>query len=121
MPRTHSSQLILAFVVVLIAAAFAATGRAGSDEPAAAPMAATVTIDNFSFAPATLTVKAGTTVTWTNKDDMPHTVVSTDKSFASQALDTDEAFTYTFRSPGTFDYFCSIHPRMTGRVVVEAN
>lgn len=121
MPRSQHSAVIVASAVVLIAAGLAATGRAGSDEPAAGPAAAKVTIDNFSFAPATLTVKAGTTVTWTNRDDMPHTVVSTDKSFASQALDADQAFTYTFRSPGTFDYFCSIHPRMTGRVVVEAN
>jgi plastocyanin len=121
MPRNQHSAVIVASAVVLIATELAAAGRAGSDEPAAAPAAANVTIDNFSFAPATLTVKAGATVTWTNKDDMPHTVVSTDKSFASRALDTGEAFTYTFGSPGTFDYFCSIHPRMTGRVVVVAN
>ena len=121
MPRNQHGAVIVASAVVLIAAGFAAMGRAGSDGPAAAPAAASVTIDNFSFAPSTLTVKAGTNVTWTNRDDMPHTVVSTDKSFASRALDTDEAFTHTFGSPGTFDYFCSIHPRMTGRVVVQAN
>src|SRR6202521_2380595 len=78
-----------------------------------------VKIDNFSFGPATLTVAAGTTVTWINRDDIPHTVVSTDKVFKSKALDTDEKFSFTFTKPGTYGYFCSIHPKMTGKVVVE--
>jgi plastocyanin len=80
---------------------------------------AEVKIDNFSFAPATLTVAAGTTVTWTNRDDIPHTVVSDDKVFKSKVLDTDEKFSYTFSKPGTYPYFCSIHPKMTGNVVVQ--
>jgi amicyanin len=78
-----------------------------------------VKIDNFSFGPATLTVAAGTTVTWTNRDDIPHTVVSDDKAFKSRVLDTDEKFSYTFTKPGTYGYFCSIHPKMTGKVVVQ--
>ena len=80
-----------------------------------------VKIDNFSFGPATLTVTAGTTVTWTNRDDIPHTVVSTDdlKTFKSKALDTDEKFSFTFGKPGTYPYFCSIHPKMTGKVIVQ--
>src|SRR5437667_3363009 len=78
-----------------------------------------VKIDNFSFGPAELRVTAGTTVTWTNRDDIPHTVVSPDKVFKSKVLDTDEKFSYTFSTPGTFPYFCSIHPKMTGRVVVQ--
>jgi plastocyanin len=84
-------------------------------------MAATadVKIDNFTFIPATLTVPAGTTVTWTNRDDIPHTAVSTDGVFKSKVLDTDEKFSYTFAKPGTFSYFCSIHPKMTGNVVVQ--
>ena len=80
-----------------------------------------VKIDNFSFGPAVLTVPVGSTVTWTNRDDIPHTVVSTDdpKTFKSKVLDTDEKFSYTFNKAGTFSYFCSIHPKMTGKVVVQ--
>jgi plastocyanin len=80
-----------------------------------------VKIDNFSFSPATLTIPAGTTVTWTNHDDIPHTVVSTDdpRVFKSKVLDTDEKFSFTFSKAGTYPYFCSIHPKMTGKVVVQ--
>ena len=80
---------------------------------------ASVKIDNFIFDPPRLTVKAGTTVTWYNKDDIPHTVVSTDKEFKSKVLDTDEKFSTTLSKAGTFTYFCSIHPKMTGTVVVQ--
>jgi plastocyanin len=87
----------------------------------AAPAPAEVKIDNFSFGPATLSVAMGTTVTWTNRDDIPHTVVSSDdpKAFKSKVLDTDEKFSYTFATAGTFSYFCSVHPKMTGTVVVK--
>jgi plastocyanin len=79
-----------------------------------------VKIDNFTFGPATLTVAAGTTVTWTNKDDVPHTVVSDDKTtFRSKALDTGDQFSYTFAKPGKYQYFCSVHPKMTAEVVVQ--
>ena len=78
-----------------------------------------VKIDNFSFGPADLTVRVGTTITWMNRDDIPHTVVSPDKVFKSTVLDTDEKFSFTFNKPGTFPYFCSIHPKMTGKVVVQ--
>lgn len=80
---------------------------------------AEVKIDNFVFGPAAITVAAGTTVTWINRDDIPHTVVSTDKVFKSKVLDTDEKFFYTFTKPGEYPYFCSIHPKMTGKVVVQ--
>lgn len=81
---------------------------------------AEVKIDNFTFAPVTLTVAAGTTVKWVNRDDIPHTVVSEDKhKFKSKALDTDDSFSYTFTQPGTYTYFCSIHPKMTAKVVVQ--
>jgi plastocyanin len=80
---------------------------------------AEVKIDNFSFAPGSFTVAVGTTVTWTNHDDIPHTVVSTDGVFKSKVMDTDEKFSYTFDKAGTFPYFCSIHPKMTGTVVVQ--
>ncbi len=80
-----------------------------------------VKIDNFSFGPVTLTVPVGTTVTWINRDDIPHTVVSTDdsKTFKSKVLDTDEKFSSTFSKAGTYPYFCSIHPKMTGKVIVQ--
>ena len=80
-----------------------------------------VKIDNFSFGPAGLTVPVGTTVTWINRDDVPHTVVSTDdpKVFKSKVLDTDEKFSFTFSKEGTYSYFCSLHPKMTARVVVQ--
>jgi plastocyanin len=83
------------------------------------PETTEVKIDNFSFGPGTLTVPVGTTVTWTNRDDIPHTVVSTDMVFKSKVLDTDEKFSFTFSKAGTFPYFCSIHPKMTGKVVVQ--
>jgi plastocyanin len=89
---------------------------------AASPQQATtaeVKIDNFSFGPATLTVAPGTTVTWVNHDDIPHTVVSTDSVFKSKVLDTDEKFSFTFTKAGTYPYFCSIHPKMTATVVVK--
>ncbi len=78
----------------------------------------TVTIDNFTFAPAQLTVKVGDTVTWSNHDDIPHTVVSAGK-FRSKALDTDDAFSFTFTAAGEYPYFCSLHPHMTGTIKVE--
>ena len=87
------------------------------DAPAAGM--ATVRIDNFNFAPAALTVAAGTTVTWTNADDSPHTVREKDGKFKSAALDTDDTFSQTFTAPGKYEYFCSIHPRMTGEIVVK--
>ena len=78
-----------------------------------------VKVDNFSFSPQTITVKPGTTVIWTNRDDIPHTVVSDDKVFKSKVLDTDEKFSFTFDKAGNFPYFCSIHPKMTGKVIVQ--
>ena len=78
----------------------------------------TVKIANFTFGPQELKVKAGTTVTWTNEDDIPHTVVSPN-NFRSKALDTDATYSFTFTTPGTYKYFCSLHPHMTGTVVVE--
>jgi plastocyanin len=106
--------LIVATLMVLALVAVSAI-----DSNAAGPPTAEVKIDNFSFAPATLTVKAGTQITWTNGDDIPHTVVSEDQTFKSKVLDTGEKFTFTPSQPGTYSYFCSIHPKMTGKVVVE--
>jgi len=78
-----------------------------------------ITIDNFTFTPPELTVAVGTTVKWVNHDDIPHTVANKDKAFRSQALDTDDSFSYTFASAGTFDYFCGLHPHMVGKVIVK--
>jgi len=88
-----------------------------NNQPSAAN--AEVKIDNFSFGPDTLKVSVGTTVTWINRDDIAHTVVSTDGVFKSKVRDTDEQFSYTFAKPGTYSYFCSVHPKMTGKVVVQ--
>jgi plastocyanin len=80
---------------------------------------ATVKIDNFTFGPKVLTVKAGTTVTWVNQDDIPHTIVDKSrKVFRSKPLDTDDQYSFTFTQPGTYDYFCGLHPHMTAQVVV---
>jgi plastocyanin len=81
---------------------------------------ATIKIDNFSFGPSNITIPAGTTVTWTNNDDVPHVVASDDKQmFKSKALDTDDHFSFTFTKPGTYNYYCAIHPKMTAKVVVQ--
>jgi plastocyanin len=80
---------------------------------------AEVVIDNFVFGPQTVTIPVGTTVTWTNRDDIPHTVVSTEGVFKSKVRDTDEKFSYTFTKAGTYPYYCSVHPKMTGTVVVK--
>jgi plastocyanin len=97
----------------------AAMAPSATQTAAMAPNA--IEINNFAFGPETLTVAAGTTVTWTNHDDEPHTVVNGDnpRLFKSGALDTDDKFTFTFDKPGTYKYFCSIHPHMTGTVVVK--
>ncbi|MGE5323558.1 MAG: cupredoxin family copper-binding protein [Actinomycetota bacterium] len=78
-----------------------------------------IKIDNFSFSPSNVTVPAGTQVRWVNRDDIPHTVANEDGLFKSKALDTDDQFTYTFTKPGTYRYFCSLHPKMTATVVVQ--
>jgi plastocyanin len=87
---------------------------------AAPPSAAAVSIGNFTFKSPVLTVKPGTTVTWTNADDIPHTVVSKDGAFKSKVLDSGDRFSFTFAKPGQFGYFCSLHPHMTGTVIVKA-
>jgi len=78
-----------------------------------------VTIDNFTFSPKDLTVAVGTTVKWINHDDIPHTVVEKNTTFRSKALDTDDSYSFTFTSAGSFDYFCGLHPHMVGKVIVQ--
>ena len=106
---------VVAAVALLASGSRSFTASAGQTQVSSAE----VKIDNFSFGPAAVTVAAGTTVTWTNRDDIPHTVVSDEKVFKSKVLDTDEKFSFTFTKPGTYGYFCSIHPKMTGKVVVQ--
>jgi plastocyanin len=124
MSRTEFSQgpqrrLGLAGAAVLLGLVLAGPAARGEAGSVATPSGA-VTIDNFTFSPERLTVAPGTTVTWTNTDDIPHTVVSTTKAFRSRALDTDDRFAFTFTTPGTYDYFCSLHPHMHATIVVEA-
>lgn len=80
----------------------------------------TVSIDNFTFSPAEVTVAPGTTVTWINNDDIPHTVVDKKQAFRSKALDTEGKFSFTFTNAGDYSYFCSLHPHMIGKVIVKA-
>jgi plastocyanin len=110
---SFTASVVIA-IVLLVAGSPSVTA---SDEPSAA--AAEVKIDNFVFGPQTITVPVGSTVTWTNKDDIPHTTVSTDGVFKSKVMDTDEKFSFKFTKAGTYAYFCSVHPKMTGKVVVQ--
>jgi amicyanin len=99
--------------------ALAATVTLVSVPTAARAEDASVKISNFTFSPPQITIKAGTSVTWINEDDIPHTVVSP-PTVRSKPLDTDDTFSFTFTTPGTYKYFCSLHPHMTGTIVVEA-
>ena len=110
---SFTATVVIAIVLLLAGS----PSVAANDQPPAAN--ADVKIDNFSFGPQTVTVPVGTTVTWTNRDDIPHTVVSTDGLFNSKVRDTDERFSYTFAKAGTYPYYCSVHPKMTGKVVVQ--
>jgi plastocyanin len=113
---TIASNICIATALAVAVFAVAATFPAASAQ--AAEMG--VRIDNFTFAPQRMTVKVGTTVTWINDDDIPHTVASNTKLFRSSALDTKDKFSFTFTTPGAYEYFCSLHPHMTGAIVVEA-
>jgi plastocyanin len=130
------NNLVLATVMSLLAAAVGCTeskcrevpGQGTTDnsnscmDPLAPQEAAQqIKIDNFTFDPPTLTIAVGTKVTWVNRDDVPHTATSTAKprSFNSGTLDTDQQFSHVFAKPGTYDYFCAVHPKMTGRIVVK--
>lgn len=110
--------ILAATVVIAIVSLLAGSPIVrASDRPSS--QGAEVKIDNFSFGPQTITVPVGATVTWTNRDDIPHTSVSTEGAFKSKVMDTDEKFSYTFTKAGTYPYYCSIHPKMTGQIVVK--
>jgi plastocyanin len=106
-------------LTALLFAAVLEAPLAGEAAVQAAANPAAVRIDNFNFTPPALVVAPGTTVTWTNADDTPHTVREKDGKFKSAALDTDDTFSQTFTAPGEYEYFCSIHPRMVGKIVVK--
>ena len=120
-PRCRRIVLLLIAVGVtgLLAAALPELTAAGEAVVAAAASPPTVKIDNFTFAPATLTVTAGTTVTWKNEDDSPHRIGDKNGTFKSAALDTDDTFSHTFAAPGEYPYICTIHPYMVGKIVVK--
>jgi plastocyanin len=117
--KRRALMLAAAITLALAVPAFADDATPATQVAAAQPAA--ITIRDFAFAPTTLTIASGTKVTWTNSDEEPHTVMSADggATFKSPALDTDDKFTFTFDKPGTYKYFCSIHPHMIGIVVVK--
>ena len=121
MKRIFLSAAAIAVLVLPLSVSRVNHAKPVSDDHMASADKLQVKIDNFSFEPATLTVTPGTTVTWVNQDDVPHNVVSSEgKTLKSPVLDTDQKFSYTFDKPGTYPYYCGIHPRMTGKVVVQA-
>lgn len=130
-PRRRRPHWLRRAVTAAIALVLLAIGGQGPGVPSASAAdvatagasagSATVTIDNFTFGPKILTVKAGTTVTWINRDDIPHTILDKNrKVFRSKVLDTEGTFSFTFMQPGTYDYFCGLHPHMTARVIVTS-
>ena len=108
-----SRAVVAAMLLGPVAGAMLAFGAVAAQEENV------VTIDNFTFTAPELTVAVGTTVKWINHDDIPHNVVNKDKLFRSKALDTDDSYSFTFASAGTYDYFCGLHPHMQGKIVVK--
>jgi plastocyanin len=109
-----SRALIVVMLLGPIVGAMLALGSVAAQDPTNV-----ITIDNFTFSPKELTVAVGTTVKWVNHDDIPHLVAEKKTTFRSKALDTDDSYSYTFTSAGTFDYFCGLHPHMVGQVIVK--
>lgn len=114
----NTRKWVLAVSSLVVAVLLLASYRALIPRPVEAATV-DVNIDNFSFAPTSLRVRVGTQITWTNRDDIPHTVVEEGKTFKSRVLDTDEKFTFTPTKAGTYNYYCSIHPKMTAKLVVQ--
>ena len=112
-----SGRVAAAAALMLLGATPVGPAAASAQTPNAAPPV--VSISNFTFSPRTLSITAGATVTWVNQDDVPHALVAVDRSFRSKVMDTDERFSFTFTKPGEYAYFCSIHPMMTGKIVVK--
>jgi plastocyanin len=110
----HNRGLVAALLLGPVIGAMLAFGAVAAQDATDV-----ITIDNFTFTPKELTVAVGTTVKWVNHDDIPHTVVEKKTTFRSKALDTDDSYSFTFTSAGTFDYFCGLHPHMVGQVIVK--
>lgn len=117
MKRTLLISMLAAALPLAVAAALLVHPTRARSEGQSSPTE--VRVDNFSFGPETLTVPANSTVTWVNKDDVPHVIASNDGLFKSKALDTDDKFSFTFNKAGTYSYYCSIHPKMVGKIVVQ--
>jgi plastocyanin len=111
------SGLVVALSMALATVLIVRPTQAKSEDAKASPTE--VRVDNFTFGPDTLTVPVNSTVTWINKDDIPHVIASNDGVFKSKALDTDDKYSYTFSKAGTYPYYCSIHPKMVGKIVVQ--
>jgi plastocyanin len=118
MKKKYLSRALVSAIQLAIAAAllFGSTRVKGADVKSAP---AEVRVDNFTFGPDTITVPVNSSVTWVNKDDVPHVIASNDGLFKSKALDTDDKYSYTFTKAGTYLYYCSIHPKMVGKVIVQ--
>ncbi len=114
-----SRAVAIAMLLGPAVGALVAFGTVAAEDPKDGKDANVVTIDNFSFGPAELDVAVGTTVKFVNHDDIPHSVVDNNKAFRSKALDTDDSYSYTFASAGTFSYFCGLPPKMVGKIVVK--
>ena len=120
-PRFPAAAAVSALAITASACSGALAAPTASASTSSAPVSGTaVSIDNFAFTPATLTVHRGDTVTWTNHDEEPHTVAAGDGSFRSPGMDSNATFSFTFTNPGSYDYICSIHPSMHGTVVVTS-
>ncbi len=113
------TALPLTITVITLAAIHSYTFAATPTDSTTEIKTVEVKIDNFAFTPAIITVKAGSKVTWTNQDDIPHTVDSTQGKFKSAALDTNDKFEFRFTDPGEYPYFCRMHPKMTGKIIVQ--
>lgn len=118
-PKLIVATAMLGTLIWTAASNVSFVARAAGAQGQAKSQGIEVKIDNFSFMPQNITVAPGTTVTWVNQDDIPHTVASTTDLFKSKALDTDDKFSFTFDKPGTYEYYCSIHPKMTANVIVQ--
>ena len=114
-----SRALVVAMLLGPVLGAILAFGTVAAQDATKKDVGRAIIIDNFTFTPKELTVAVGTTVKWVNHDDIPHTVVEKKTTFRSKALDTDDSYSYTFTSAGTFDYFCGLHPHMVGKVIVK--
>ena len=119
MKKTLLSITVVTWLVVAFGSSKASHANPDASHQTGSSRKYQVRIDNFSFVPATLTVPVGSTVTWVNHDDMPHSVVSSEKILKSPVLDTDQEFSYTFAATGNYPYYCGIHPVMTGKVIVQ--